>query len=298
MTGNAPSQACLRAIRAVINAGSYTAAARELDITHAAIAQQIRGFEAKNGIKLFEKEWGRLQPTPLCIDIAEAAERMHEAEMDVERLISRRNISGQFHLRVGLGNAMPGIAIIHHVIKMHPKVSVTVESGSHQEILGSVLKRQVDVGILPDILPDTRFRRQTIIQQEVVAIVSECNPLAKHDCVSLTALIQEPLIFRSRGSSTQKVIDRAFGRIGLTPEPRLIADTRDAVYEAVSLGVGVGFMWRHGTHRTDAVRRLAINEITSSSEEVIFALGNERNPLVDLFFLAGENYMKNIQKAD
>lgn len=294
MARKSPSQACLRAVRAVINAGSYAAAARELEITHAAVAQQIRGFEAINGIKLFEKVWGRLQPTPLCIDIAEAAERMHEAEMDVERLISRRNISGQFHLRVGLGNAMPGIAIIHHVIKMHPKVTVSVESGSHQAILSSVLKRQVDVAILPDMVPDARFRRQTIIHQEVVAIVSECHALAQHDSVSLASLIQEPLIFRSRGSSTQKVIDRAFGRIGLTPEPRLIADTRDAVYEAVNLGVGVGFMWRHGTHRADAVRRLAIDEISSSSEEVIFALGNERNPLVDLFFRAGENYIKSI----
>lgn len=294
MAGKTPGQACLRAIRAVINAGSYAAAARELNMTHAAIAQQIRGFEAKNGIKLFEKEWGRLQPTPLCMDIAEAAERMHEAEMDVERLISRRNVSGQFHLRVGLGNAMPGIAIIHHVIKMHPKVTVTVESGSHQEILSAVLKRQVDVAILPDMQQDMRFRRQTIIQQEVVAIVSENHPLANHDSVSLTLLIEEPLIFRSRGSSTQKIIDRAFSRVNLTPEPRLIADTRDAVYEAVSLGVGVGFMWRHGTHRADAVRRLAIDEIVTSSEEVIFALENERNPLVDLFFRAGESYIKSI----
>lgn len=291
MMRKAPSKACLRAIRAVINTGSYAAAARELSMTHAAISQQVRGFETNNGIKLFEKEWGRLHPTPLCIDIAEAAERMHEAEMDVERLISRRNINGQFHLRVGLGNSMPGIAIIHHVIKMHPKISVTVESGSHQEILSSILKREVDVAVLPDILPDGRFRRQTIIHQEVVAIVSECHPLAKEDSVSLTSLIEEQLIFRSRGSSTQKVIDRAFGRVGLAPEPRLIADTRDAVYEAVSLGAGVGFMWKHGTHRADAVRRLAINEVSTSSEEVIFALKNEHNPLVDLFFSAGKNYM-------
>ncbi|MBB6262447.1 DNA-binding transcriptional LysR family regulator [Paenochrobactrum gallinarii] len=106
------------------------------------------------------------------------------------------------------------------------------------------------------------------------------------------SLVQEPLIFRSRGSSTQKIIDRAFSCVNLTPEPRLIADTRDAVYEAVSLGVGGGFMWRHGTHRADAVRRLAIDEIVTSSEEVIFALGNERNPLVDLFFRAGESYIK------
>ncbi|MTJ03742.1 MAG: hypothetical protein FH759_03470 [Sediminimonas qiaohouensis] len=64
----------------------------------------------------------------------------------------------------------------------------------------------------------------------------------------------------------------------------MAADTRDAVYEAVALGIGVGFMWRFGTYRSDTLRRIRVPEFASTVDEVVFALADERNSLVDLFF--------------
>lgn len=286
------SAACLRSIRAVTEEGSYAAAARRLGLTHASVSQQIRLFEDRHGTRLFARAKGRLTPTPLCLELADAAERLTEIEAEVARLIARRDPSGQYRLRVGLGNSMPGIAIIGELVRNHPAVSITVETGSHQAILSAVLRREVDLGILPDIPPDPRFRRLRVLQQEVVAITSGGHLLAGKATVTLADLAQEPLIFRSRGSSTQKVVDRAFARAGLNPEPRLIADTRDAVYEAVSLGIGVGFMWRLGTHRTDAVERLVVEGMGNGAEEVVFALSEDRNALTDMFFLAAQNYAR------
>lgn len=290
------SLALIRAIAAVTEEGSFAGAARLLGLSHTAISQQIRGFETDKGLRLFERMQGRLSPTPLCRELSEIGERLLEVETEAVRLLARRDPSGQLRMRVGLGNSMPGIAIIGLVIANHPKVSITVESGSHQAIVSSVLRREVDVAVLPDIPADPRFRRLPILQQNVVAIVSETHPLAAATEVQLCDLAQQALIFRSRGSSTQKVIDRAFARAGLAPRPRLIADTRDAVYEAVSLGIGVGFMWRLGTHRADAVRRLQVPNIGSGSEEIVFALAEERNPLTDMFFLAAESYTRRLQE--
>ncbi|MGD9865687.1 MAG: LysR family transcriptional regulator substrate-binding protein, partial [Pseudodonghicola sp.] len=136
----------------------------------------------------------------------------------------------------------------------------------------------------PDLPPDPRFRRAPVLTPEVVAIVSPDNPMAGRTTVTLAELAANPLVFRSPGSSTQKLVDRGFRHAGLSPEPRLIADTRDAVYEAVALGIGVGFMWRYGTYRSDVVRRLTVPEFRSTVDEVVFALSDESNGLVDLFF--------------
>ncbi|MDO5603681.1 MAG: LysR family transcriptional regulator [Paracoccus sp. (in: a-proteobacteria)] len=284
------SRACLRAINAVVQEGTFTGAGRAIGLSHAAIAQQIRGFEQRHGTRLFDRVQGRFVPTPFCTDLAEAAERLNEVEAEVSRLLARRDSSGQLRMRVGLGNSMPGIAIVGRVIASHPGVSVTVESGAHQAILSAVLRREVDVAILPDIPPDRRFRRQPIQHQQVVAIMAENHPLAGRRELSLHQLSQEALIFRSRGSSTQKVVDRAFARAGLTPQPRVIADTRDAVYEAVSLGIGVGFMWHRGTHRFDSVQRVPVAGMGAGSEEVVFALAEDRHKLTDMFFLAAREY--------
>lgn len=274
----------LRALMQVVEDGSFAAAARHLGVSHAAVAQQIREFEAEHGIRLFDRVDGALRPTPVCRELCEVGERIREAEREAARILDRRDGAGRQRLRVGLGNSMPGVALIGAVVEHYRALSVTVVSGSHQDILAAVLRRDVDVGILPDVPPDPRFRRATLLRQEVVAIAASDRFDPRTETMSLDELSRRPLIFRSRGSSTQRVVDRAFRRAGLDPAPVLTADSRDTVYEAVAIGIGIGFMWRHGTYRTDTVRRIAVPELEPGAEEVVFALSDERNPVVDLVF--------------
>lgn len=288
------SRARLRAISAVTEEGTFAAAARRLGLSHTAISQQIRDMEAEHGLRLFERTHGALRPTPICQELTEIGQRILDAESDAVRILERRDETGMQRLRVGLGNAMPGIAIAGQMLSQHRAISISVESGSHQDILGAILRREVDVAVLPDIPADRRFHRLPVLSQEVVAIVGAQSRFSSRNEITLQDLADQPLIFRSRGSSTQKVVDRAFRLAGLSPVPHLTADTRDAVYEAVTLGIGIGFMWRHGTMRTDTVKRLDIPDLGSAVEEVVFALKEERNPLVDLFFKAAENYRSRI----
>lgn len=284
-----PSLSRLRALTAVAEEGSYSAAARRIGVSHTAVAQQVRLLERAHDIHLFDRVRGVLRPTPACIELCDIGNRMQQAERDAARVLARRGPSGRHLLRVGLGNSMPGIAIVGRVLAQHPALTVTVESGSHQDIMSAVSRRQVDVAVLPDLPADSRFRRAPVLSQEVVAIVAPDSPMAACQEVGLADLAARPLVFRSSGSSTQKIVDRGFRLAGLAPEPRLTADTRDAVYEAVALGIGVGFMWRHGTFRSDTVRRIRVPEFLSSVDEVVFALADERNALVDLFFnIAGQ----------
>ncbi len=286
------SPARLRAIAAVAEHGTFAAAARSLGVSHAAVSQQVREMEAEHGIRLFDRVEGQLRPTPVCLELSDIGQRIRHAEADATRILDRRNARGNPRLRLGLGNSMPGIAIAASMLARQPALAIEVESGSHHHILGAVLRREVEVAVLPDIPPDPRFRRHPVLTQEVVAIVAPESALAAQGAVSLRDLAALPLVFRSRGSSTQKVVDRAFRRAGLNPEPRLVADTRDAVYEAVALGVGVGFMWRFGTFRKDAVRRLDVPELGGGVEEVAFALADERNEMVRFFFAAAEDHSR------
>jgi DNA-binding transcriptional LysR family regulator len=280
----------LRALTGVAEEGTYAAAARRLGISHAAVAQQIREIETLHGVKLFERRNGALQATPICHELCEVAARIQDAERDAVRILGRRDASGKPRLRVGLGNSMPGVAIIAALIARHPGMSVTVESGAHDAILGAVVRRAVDVAVLPGVPTDSRFRRTRILSQEVVAIVAAGFPDPPGGAFTLAQLARAPLIFRSRGSSTQRVVDRAFRQAGLIPDATLVADTRDAVYEAVALGVGVGFMWRHATCRADSVRRIPVPEMAHPVDEVAFALADEKNDVIDMFMHAATTF--------
>lgn len=289
-----PSAAALRSIEALCEEGSLSAAARRLGVSHTAISHHVRAFEERHGFRLFERAHGRYVATPVCTALVELSQRHQEIDAEIARLVARKNPEGQMQLRVGLGNTMPGLDIIRELVEHHPNVSVTIESGSHQAVMRAMLRREVDVALLPDIPPDPRFRLTPVVEQEVVALLSCDHPMAGKSSLSLEDLHELPLIFRSRGSSTQRALDRAFARAGFTPHPRLTADTREAVFEAVILGLGIGFMWRHGTHRASEVSRVPVDLPGLRSQEVIFALASERNPLVDMMFLAARRWQTNL----
>jgi len=288
----------LRAILAVVDEGTFSAAGRKLGISHTAVSQQIRQMEADHGIRLFTREGSVLRPTPVCEELAEIGQKIITADAEVGRILLRRDAQGKPRLRLGLGNSMPGIAIARDLLARHGGLSISIRSGSHQEIMAAVLSRNVEVAVLPDVPPDPRFRRTTVLMQEVVAIDAGGRTGDGQVSVSISDLARRPLIFRSRGSSTQKVVDKAFRKAGLSPEPCLTADSRDAVFEAVALGVGVGFMWRHGTSRHDFVRRLSVPEMSATTEEVAFALADERNEMVDLFFAATTEFALAARAAE
>jgi DNA-binding transcriptional LysR family regulator len=68
--------------------------------------------------------------------------------------------------RLGLGNSMPGMAIVAAVCQAHPSQAVTLQSGSHSAILAAVQRREVDVGVLPDVPRNPRFRCQPVLHQQ------------------------------------------------------------------------------------------------------------------------------------
>jgi DNA-binding transcriptional LysR family regulator len=213
---------------------------------------------------------------------------MTEAENAAARILTRRNALADGHISVGLGNSMPGMALIALFSKRHPSVSISVQTGSFEEITSAVVTRRVDVGVLPNVPDDGRFRRELLVRQQVVAIVNPDSALASEDCLTCEQLITAPLVFRTRGSSTQRVVDRAFNAAGLNPVALLTLDTRDGVYEAVANGIGVGFMWREGTGRTDAIRRIPVREMDRLYDEVVFAPRDEAGQVGEAFFAAAK----------
>ena len=287
------SLARIRAINAVAVGGSYAAAARMLGLSQPAVSRHVREVEAEYGVQLFDRRDGVLHPTPLCVQLSDIGERITQGEREAGRILARSQSLEAGRLSIGLGNTMPGIALIAAFHKRYPTVEMDIKTGSHDAISKALIAREIDVGVLPDVIQDARLRRERLVRQDVVAIVHPDNRLAGRASVSCADLMREKLIFRSRGSSTQRVVDRAFRATGFAPVPLLTLDTRDGVYEAVANGLGVGFMWRYGTSRTGQARRITIREMPRRYEEVVFALTDHSSILVDAFFGTIKPFLKD-----
>jgi len=67
-----PPFTSLRAVEAAVRNGNYSAAARELQISHAAISQSIKRLETEFGLKLFERNGQNMEPSEIAIRMAAA----------------------------------------------------------------------------------------------------------------------------------------------------------------------------------------------------------------------------------
>lgn len=286
------SVAARRALHAVLETGSYAAAARSLGVTQPAVAQQIKELERHCGAALFIRQNGELVSTSFGNELAAVTEQIDALEAKVCRIMERRHSIHTGHLKIGLGNSMPGMALISRFQQEYPEITLSVELGDFANIIKGVLNSRLDIGVLPNVPSDGRFQRETLIKQEVVAISHPEDPISRFEQVDCEQLMKRPLIFRSQGSSTQDIVNAAFRKSGLNPEARLVLNSRDGVYEAVANKLGVGFMWRHGTGRTDQIHRIPVSGMGPPCAESVFRLSEANDPVVRAFFVAAKNFRR------
>ncbi len=135
----------LQALRSVAETGSFAAAARQLGLTAPGISQHVRGLEKAYSVSLFTRAGGQLVPTLLCEKVCDAAERVLHEKAAVERVLRHHGSLKHGELSVGLGNAMPGMALVAAFNKRYPDVPLKVTTGSFQKIMRSVLDHSVYV---------------------------------------------------------------------------------------------------------------------------------------------------------
>lgn len=274
----------LRALNAVFEEGSFAAAARLLGASQPAISQSVHDLEKAFQVKLFEKRGRRMVPTDLCIEISPLLEQMECIEEQLIQTLRGRTYLNNGLLKIGIGSLMPAMSIIGKFQKNYPDVQVQVEYGIYAKVIDSVLERKVDIGILPNIPKDGRFRRKKCLYQKIVALVPESHHFAQFEQLELSKLAQERLIFLTPGSASQKLIDNAFQNLKLSPKPSLILNTHSEVFEAVTSGLGIGFIWCKGTNRKDGAKRIPIVELDYGYEEEIFCRSDTSFGLVNIFF--------------
>ncbi|MEL6767654.1 MAG: LysR family transcriptional regulator [Pseudomonadota bacterium] len=273
----------IRALNAVVETGGYSTAAKRLGISQPAVTQAIRDLEREAGVALFEKRGREPKPTALCTELYRMTAEIQRWQGEAARLLQSHASLEAGEFCVGLGNSMPGMALIGEFRRRYPGVQVRVELGSWSQIIEAVTEGRVDVGVLPNVPDDGRFVRATCLVQDVVALVPERSPLASVAQVSCEELARYPLIFRTGSSSTQRVVDQGFRKIGMKPVPSMVLDTRDGVYEAVANGLGVGFMWEMGSSRNDRIKRLRVTEFDRGHPEHVFHLAGRTGALLKSF---------------
>lgn len=274
----------LRILNAVLEEGSYTAAANRLGISQSAVSQAIGKLEKKLHIQLFTQRGRHLMPTDFCLQTGAITARMEELNEKLEALLQQGVNLETGGLTIALCNAMPGMTLVRRFHQLFPNIRVELLFGNHGNTIDRVWEREADVGILVNAPDDGRFFRHVCASQQLMAIVPFNHPVSQHRVLRLRDLVGLPLIFRSAGSSTQRMVDVALQKHGIQLTPNFILSTQEGVYEAVANGLGIGFAWSRSTSRLNQLAKIPLKELDMVCQESVFRRADTSSRIVDALF--------------
>jgi DNA-binding transcriptional LysR family regulator len=134
--------------RAVVKAGSISAAARVLHISQPAVTKTVRLLEAELGLSLFLRVNGRLVLTSEAEELMPEVERLFGNVAAVRHLADeiRDGYSGSLSVATVTTLSPTLVARAIERFRHHPRVPST--SGASRHVVDAIATHQVDVGII------------------------------------------------------------------------------------------------------------------------------------------------------
>lgn len=234
----------LRALIAIADTGTFTAAAQRLHVTQAAISMQIRQLEKEVGVQLFARTPRRVRLTEAGEKLAARAKRIL-MEHDVA-VVELRELSGSIQHRLRIGTASTRIssaplpAILQELREQHPNTDVTVVSGTSDKLVRQILAGDIDLAFvsLPVEVPE--IETEALETDALVAIASPGHRLSKRHVVTAAHLATEKLILSESGGNTRRLIDEFFTNAGVKPKVVMELSRQTAINRMVEQQLGVG----------------------------------------------------------
>ena len=260
----------LRVLVAVLESGTFTAAAARLKLSQPAVSQHMAALEREAGIALFERA-GRLRvPTDAARELAErgraAMAALAEADRTAEQL---RGLRGG-RLAVGASETA-GTYLVPEMLgafaERHPDVELRMEIAEAGELARRLRVRDIDVGVVCEFAPADGIVTAALSPERMVPVWGPDSPLTSGK-ITLERFLEQPFIARERGSGTRAVVDRWLSELGHGLEPAMELGSLEAMKQAVACGLGVSVLPEVGVRSEEAAGRLRIGRLPGTPLKV------------------------------
>jgi DNA-binding transcriptional LysR family regulator len=279
----------LRTLTAVLQTGSFAAAARRLGYTPSAVSQQVAALERAARLRLFEREARSIRPTPAAAFLSTRGQEVLAtlgALQDDLRGLTDGAIGtvrlGSFptaseHL---LPSALAALAL------SHPSVEILLDEGEPDELTPRVHDGDLDLALVYRYtrVPVRRPRALTVtplLREDLVLILPCGYPLAEAAELRLTELEDAVWVTTRLGSVGATCLQRMCAEAGFEPRVSHRSNDYDVIRGFVRSGLGVALLPALG-HVADpgvVTSRLAGSTVYRHVE--VIARPAIRNPAVE-----------------
>jgi len=234
----------LRALTEVAAHGSFTIAAKRLNLAQPTVSLQVRELETQLGVRLIERLGKRAFPTAAGRELIEHARRIAQ---ETERLLAamRRHRDGWLgQVRIGSSTT----ALIYHLPpvlarlrKEHPNIELVVTTGTTTGVVERLLRNEIDLGIVSLPVNERLLEVVPLKSEPMVAIFSD-RTQGLPPRVSPQYLLQHTLILEYTRAHVRTLIMGWLAGDGAEVRPAMELDNLEAVRRMVAAGLGASIV--------------------------------------------------------
>ena len=235
----------LRAFVAVVEAGSFTLAARRIFVTQSAVSHSMRVLEEQLNCRLLERSGKQISATDEGELLLKRCKRvLFELEQTTRDLDGLRRW-GQTRIRIGAPHSLCHFlipAVLREFRDCFPRCEPVIEAGDTVVLLDRLAGADLDlvVGLKPRGRAEDGYR--TIFEDRLTFVVSPFHPWAIDPASALTTLQDQQFIIYAKATETHRLIEAWLEtKVGRSKNPIVLGDMQ-AIKEMAKLGIGVGIV--------------------------------------------------------
>lgn len=227
---------------AVAEQGSFTKAAEMLHVAQPGVSAQIRQLERELGLDLIDRSGRRIRPTEAGGAVLPYARAALQAVGGAQLAINELTGLLRGHLAVGMVVACAFLELVDLLAgfhRDHPAVDITLIEADTEHLVDALRSGQLDVAVigLPPRTPPG-IEVHIITDEPIVIAVSNEDPWAARETVTLEALQDRSLISLPRGTGLRACLDAAFTMAGFQPRIAFEASNLHVLAQLARRGLG------------------------------------------------------------
>ncbi|WP_313335144.1 LysR substrate-binding domain-containing protein [Comamonas sp.] len=261
----------LRYFVRIVELGSMSRAALDLDMVQSALSQQVSRLESELSTRLLQRTSRGVIPTEAGLAF------FHEAQLSLRHADQAIHAAQQARLSgavsMGLSPTIAnvlGLPLLRAMRERYPDVRLHMVSALSGHLTSLLNARQMDIAILFDTQSARRWRVTPLLEEQLFLIQSRQCPVApkiRHGApVTLAQLQQVPLILPSGSHGLRSSVMASFTSAGFQSQMAMEIDSLPLLMEAVDAGMGATVQpWSAVGMYRDAEARFQWSQIADDS---------------------------------
>lgn len=283
----------LRTLVAIADAQTFSAAAKVVHVTHAAVSQQMQTLEADLGLKLFNRSTRTPELTPVAHQVvAKARKLIADYDNLVPSVLGDGGLSGVITLGA-LRTTLTGLTpqAMAMLKAKYPEIGLHIRPGLTGALMADIERGNLDAAIVtkPNLMPvGVIFRTLTQEPMQLIAAIQEpeddpikllkSQPFIRFNRNAVVGTLIDNWILskRIRVSETMEldspeaIASMVQAKLGVSIVPDLAVKPQDAVaVKHISLGPDAPHRTLGLVHRENHIKMQAIDELFEALAQVI-----------------------------